>query len=137
MRKSITGYSSAMGDRRDCSVRALAVACDLPYKDAHSIFEKAGRIAGHGTSVCVSSRVHLDLGFTKLDPASLVVDAKFPKYANHRVNTSVAKFAREHRLGTYILHTKTHALALVRGVVHDWSRGAGSHGRIVRAWQVK
>lgn len=133
MRKNISAYAGPAGDRNDCAVRALSVADGMAYKDAHAAFAAQGRKAGQGTSVSVSRRVLKIAGFYEV--TVVPVPAKFPKRPNHFVQPSIAKFAREHKEGAWILHTSSHALALVNGVVHDWNYGAGSHGRVVRAWR--
>lgn len=131
VRKNSTAYS-AQGfpfEKLDCSVRALAVASDMPYADAHALFKQAGRKDKRGTPTQVSVRVHAGLGYEKLalyrDAPGII--AVFP---------TLAQFIRTHRRGRFILHRRGHAFALINGVVHDWSNGTGARSRIKVAWRV-
>jgi hypothetical protein len=111
---------------RDCSVRALAVASGKSYGECHALFACAGRAPNCGTSVAASRFIHEEtLGYKKIDTWTDWMG--FP---------TLHVFVQSHPRGRYILHTRDHAFALIDGVVHDWTNGTGSRGRIVRAWEV-
>jgi hypothetical protein len=118
-------YAALSTEQRDCSVRALSIATGRSYEECHQLFAQAGRTTGRGTSVKASRIVHeARLGLT---PITTYREWGYP---------TLHYFAETHPTGRYILHTSTHAFALVDGVVHDWSNGAGSRQRIKRAWEV-
>lgn len=106
----------------DCTVRALAVAFGLKYKEAHAIMKDHGRAD--------SSKAR---GF------SIVVDKKFAAFIEWKKQRSelkmtVGRFLKEHQIGTYILSINGHVFTVINGMIHD--SGAvrkGSHVKI--AWK--
>lgn len=120
-----TAYSTvANGDfpteRRDCSVRALAIALGIPYREAHESFRIAGRRHGEGTPLVISAWVHKRHGMETMRP----------------FRPTLAQFLRENPKGRFVVHRRGHAFAIIDGVVHDWERGTGARSRIQNAWRV-
>jgi hypothetical protein len=123
-----TAYSALerpLGENRDCSVRALAIAAGMTYEAAHQLFKDAGRVDGKTTAHAVSCAVYERLGFP--------VQRTF--YPGGRCIT-LAQLINCHPKGRFIVHRKGHAFALIDGVVHDWARGTGARSRVRIAWQV-
>jgi hypothetical protein len=107
----------------DCSVRAVAVAANVPYERAHALFERHGRERKRRTPVFISDRVCHDLFMEEM----VIVN-----------RPTLAQFIREHREGRFFLSRGGHAFALVNGVVHDWAASrTGPRSRIKRAWRAK
>ena len=106
---------------RDCSVRAISIAADIPYADAQQAFKEAGREDGKGTPWEVSCALYERLGFLRHHTRRC-------HYAGRRAVVrymTVAQFIRAHPKGRFTLHRRGHAFALIDGVVHDWSVGTG------------
>ena len=124
LRIDTTAYATvAKGDfrreRRDCSVRAFAVAMGVPYEEAHAAFKRHGRKDHMGTPVFVSHWVHTEAGMTRIDP-------RMP---------TLTQFIRENPKGRFVVHRRGHAFAVIDGVVHDWGHGTGARTRVQRAWR--
>lgn len=109
------------GERRDCSVRAWALATGLTYAQAHGAFNAAGRRSAKGTSLATSVAV--------MGPAvATYLKAYRPTYA---------KWLKEHGAGTYVVHTAGHAFAVRDGAQLDL--GAGLYkprARVIRFWRI-
>lgn len=104
-RETYTGFSTG-NERNDCSVRAAAVAGNLPYSDVLAAFAKHGRRPRRGTKLYVSIAAMRDLfnaGRVPIAPITL------------------AEFVRRFPKGRYVVHVRSHALAVVDGVIHDWN----------------
>lgn len=127
MRVETTAYSAPQGDRNDCSVRALSIAANMPYADAHRLFALAGRRDGRRTPVFVTAGIHERLGYTRIPTVGST---------HYGTQMTVAQFLRAHPRGRYVLHRRSHAFAVVDGVVHDWASGTGTRSRVQRAWLV-
>lgn len=125
MRKDSTGYSAARPawDKQDCSVRALASAAGVSYETASAAFSARGRRLGRGTEVELSRRLYEDvLGMKRVTLAEGMLLGDFADLA---------------RTGSFIIHSRTHAFALVEGVVHDWeARTSHPRTKIEAAWKV-
>lgn len=107
-------------DKKDCSVRALAVACKIPYDTASVLFAACGRSLKKGTSVELSRQIHE--GKLKME------------YVEEEM--SLHHFTLLYNVGSWIVHRKGHAFAVVDGVVHDWEGNPQLHTRVLRAWRV-
>ena len=104
--KTETGkYAGFNGDRNDCSIRAAAVAGNLPYADVSAMFAKHGRKPNRGTKTRVSVAAHRELFDAERVPIPRI---------------SLAEFARRFPTGRYVVHVRGHALAVCDGVIHDW-----------------
>lgn len=124
MKRDSTSYSEVRPtyDKGDCSVRALAVGTGCTYEQASAVFSAAGRQMKHGTSQDTSHKVHVE--WLKMKPLENVK------------GWSVAAFIAANPSGTFILHRRRHAFAVVNGVLHDWEIGTKARSKIVRGWEV-
>ena len=112
-----------IGERLDCAVRAVAIAMDIPYAEAHALLRAHGRRPKHRTAVVVVT----DLISTHR-PNSVL---KF--YRPSR--TSVARFAACHPKGRYVLFIRGHFFAIADGVVHSFK--GHDKARVLWAWEIK
>jgi hypothetical protein len=142
-------------EERDCVVRAIMSSANIPYEDAHTICDLAGRKKGHGTNVRFSLDVGKQLGFLNFE--KMKIEPDFLPQGQHGTDSlfqheelldSKAKwmggywitgrgertlFHRQqptrritvgmvlNRLpaGRYVMATRTHAFAVVNGIVLD------------------
>lgn len=110
--------SSHPQERRDCTVRALAIAARLSYDTAHAILASCGRKTKRGPK---SSRYNT-----------------FMARRNGRAlkrSGSVGKFAELHPNGRFIIHVRGHAFALVDGVAYD-TMEVSPQRHVKRAWMI-
>jgi len=94
-------------ERKDCTVRALAIASDQPYSWAHGILKSLGRPTGKGFRFSTAA-THLAL-----------TEHAQPKRGcgRSRVKTAIRKYAK----GRFIFRIRGHVFAVVDGVIHDSS----------------
>lgn len=114
-------YSAAPGESRDCSVRATAVALDIPYHIAHAMFEREGREPQRRTKLGVSDRV-------------------LKGYRSHRYTRkrpTLARFIREHPEGRYIVRIRGHMFAVIDGGVHDMLPWPSPCSLVLQYWKVR
>lgn len=106
---------SAVGMAReanDCTVRALAIACGVNYRDAYEFMRRNGRKPGKGAPFSLIIRRHngLVLGH-RLETALAIRPARGLK-------TFLERNPRL-RTGTWILHSTHHASTLKEGKLYD------------------
>ena len=110
-------YSNQMFENNDCSVKAVSIACDVPYRVAHKALKKYGRQSRRGSRLPMIYASCEILGF------------KMEKVAH--IAKTVGQLPRDPHTqnGFYMAHVSGHILAIVNGKVEDWSEGSK---RIVR-----
>jgi hypothetical protein len=116
---AIQADSLAMREANDCSVCAVSVACQIPYKEAHEYLRSLGRPKGRGWYW----RTHLR-GQRLI--SGYVDNLKRIGFEHEQIefkSKTVATIGKELREGHYLVHVKGHVLALVNGKVEDWSEG--------------
>lgn len=104
-------YASQHHETNDCTVKAIAIACDVPYAVAHKALKIQGRLNRKGAYRHQQVKAIQSLGFKAISvpfTASTVTSLKF--------EPAVAK-------GYYMAFIKRHVLAVVDGKVEDWSDG--------------
>lgn len=87
-----------MGETNDCVVRAYSTVKQIPYSEAHRLFSQAGRKHGQGCAPYI---------------CAIVLGSWTP--TNQTVATFIARFPR----GRFWVCTKSHAFAIIDGVVFD------------------
>lgn len=124
MKKDTTAFGAVRPtwDKRDCSVRALSCALECSYQQASGIFSAAGRTLSKGTSVNLSVDVHEK--WLRMKP--LVGVSNWP----------LSAFLAAYPQGSYVLHKRGHAFAVVSGTVHDWENATKPQTKIERGWEV-
>lgn len=94
-------------ETRDCTVRAISNAFEVPYEVAHKFMSKNGRIAKHGVPFN-----------TVIGRKPRVIFGK--RIAYHKApHKTVGTFIKKHPTGTYIIAIAHHVFVLKDGVVID------------------
>jgi hypothetical protein len=110
--------SSHKNEKRDCTVRALAVAGQMSYDTAHGLLKEFGRKDGHG--------FHSKKGLPKITGGR-----------SCKRSGTVGKFCKENPVGRFYCGIRGHAFAVIDGVVHDWNDNlVKPKSRITSAWRV-
>lgn len=107
-------------DRNDCSVKAVAIACNVPYSEAHKALEQAGRKTNKGAFLFQMKKAILRLG-CKISPLE----------SWKGKTTKTLDLPRQDR---YIAVTCNHALAVQFGLVKDYS--SEKNYRVQYVWKV-
>ena len=114
--------SNSIAETNDCTVKAIAIACNEPYKKVHAALKAAGRKPRKGVRSHVYQTVAKNLGYT-LTP--IKTDAKTINQLPIQLNVNKR----------YIAEVRAHALAIVHGAVEDWT-AKGSKRRVTDVWEV-
>tara|TARA_R100001530_G_scaffold35557_5_gene27732 strand:- start:371 stop:802 length:432 start_codon:yes stop_codon:yes gene_type:complete len=103
-------------EAHDCGVKALAIACNVNYAEAHAALKKVGRRNRWGTSYFELVFAARSLGFA--------LDRVIRPHAA-KTTGSLPKAMKQAGLadGRYIVWVSGHILAFVDGRVEDWSHG--------------
>lgn len=115
--------SSMPGEKLDCSVRAAAIALDIPYPDAHALFTKHGRKPRHRTPTRVS---YIALSYTKAH-----------SYTYTKRRPTLERFVREHPEGRYIIRVRGHMFTVIDGGIHDLLPWPSPRALVLSYWYWK
>lgn len=121
--------SDEFGERNDCTVKALALACDIPYEQAHAEMAATGRKNGRGHYYFSLNKAIQAHGKTlvKIDPEEFI--AKYPKpHFNLKSVTThhPDRFKKVWKDGnTYLFYTTrmAHVCVIKDGEMIDWTKG--------------
>lgn len=111
-------------EQRDCTVRALALAADIPYTKAHMLLKKAGRRDGHRFPFAAWIWGRDNVAHHKI--TSVLVPE--PRTINRALKKA--------RIGRYIIRTKHHVFAVIDGAVYD-TELEGKQCRVINMWKFK
>lgn len=116
----------------DCAVRAVALACGLPYDQSYDMLAAEGRDCGRGFHF----REYID----SLNDGDHAINGyrltwiPFPAVrGQRRMNPEL--FARDYAKGRYICRTAKHVYAVIDGAVYDTFRERGDRC-VYGAWHV-
>ena len=112
--KTVNESSERINEANDCAVIAMSITTGKSYTECHEAFKKAGRQDRRGVSLGMIENVIKQFGI--MSPM-MVCQSEFRK------RIPVTQAPRYFRDGKYIAITRSHALAVVDGVVHDWTNG--------------
>lgn len=119
--------SEAKGEKLDCAVKAVAVACgyEKDYDGIHYAFGLFGRRYRHTTPHEVTTNV-----VKALDHKMVDVTRQFTA----RTVLTLGRQLRNKFRRKFLVFTRGHVLAATNGVVHDWT--AGRRHRIQKVYEV-
>lgn len=129
-------------ERNDCTVRALAIAANVQYREAHEYMRTSGRLLGRGGNMNLALthpqgeviRVGL-YKIVRLSPSEYSAEVqKHKEYFPRQLYWTVNQFIAAHPRGRFVLTIPSHAFALINGVIHDRYRMTG-RARIDGAWR--
>jgi hypothetical protein len=135
---AIREASAAAKENNDCSVVAIAAACDISYDDAHKAMKAEGRKDRQGALTSDILKAVKAVGFKakKVDPQKFIkqypgVHSTLKGVTTHHMD----RFPKAWDDGkTYLLFTKRHIGAVVAGVNIDWTKGSSK--RAVAIYEV-
>ncbi len=119
----------ARGESNDCSVRAIAIACNVPYDVAHAAMAAEGRKEGKGAyrlSICnAADKLGFDYAQKMTSSFHEQMKGQDAKCRN-LTPFQIRKYAHLFQ-GSYLIFTDGHVFASVDGVVHDFNNGRKTH----------
>lgn len=127
--------SEKMGERNDCSVKAIALATNTPYKTVHDLFRFHGRRKGCGTFRDQQRAVLQVLGY-RMVIVHNAVDPNCPVVKKNKFKAkTIMKLEDElPSRGVFIVYTSGHMLCARAGKVLDWT--SGRRHRIKKVYRV-
>lgn len=106
-------------ETNDCAVKAIAIACDVPYPVAHKTLKQLGRRGRCGTRNVMINEAFKALGFKmEIIPHTAKTVKTLPK------DSAVQK-------GYFVALVPQHILAIIDGKVEDWSDGSARRVKFV------
>ena len=119
-------------DRNFCTVAALAMTLDWSFGKAHRHMAKAGRKTGRGMFVSVWRPA--------IQAAAEGTGKRFLEGDYHRLPDGRAmtlkRFCKEYPTGTYYIQVNRHAVAIVDGVMHDWTAETAGRRKIITSFKL-
>lgn len=117
--------SQAIGETNDCTVKAVSIACQVPYSEAHQYLKSLGRKNRRGhhwqaNGIGYAEALH------KIGVEGVEVGFR---------SKTVKTLARELTKGHYMVKVKGHVLAIVDGKVEDWTEGR--QHRVLKVMRIK
>ena len=117
----LVAASGEYKERNDCSVKALAIACDVSYEKAHAELKEAGRKKGRGVYMSACHTAAKELGFE-------LVEEKFPGKTVVTLERDLKRYGGGR---SYFIHVTGHFLAFNGKEVVDWSKDTRKRVRTV------
>lgn len=117
------------GEKNDCTVKAIAAACEVSYGKAHRTLAKLGRQRGRGASLMMIHRaVEAVIGTTS---------DYHQTYKGSAVGLTLNRFRKAHPTGNYIICSRGHAMAVVNGELIDWTADTAGRRKVTNVWRIK
>jgi len=125
------------GDNNNCAVNSLAIACNVPYDQAHAYAQKNwGRNHGQGTktkAIVNDFRVSTPFGKMTVE-VTVTQEYKQPGGWMRKRCMNVQTFIKKYPSGTYYVLVRGHALVVKDGVLIDNSTRLKR--RVHQAWKI-
>ena len=131
----LSQQASSMGEKNDCSVKAVALVAGVSYEQALVALAQEGRKNGKGayTQPILRAVERCGKNHVRL-PVDLIIKS-YPKgHCDVLKNVTThhpARFPAAWKSGTFLMFTTRHVCAIIDGVNHDWT-----NGRAMRAMSV-
>lgn len=106
--------SSEKREHNDCAVKALAIAAEIPYDEAHALFKRHGRKNRRATPLNIILKATHEIR-----PNCDFKNIRKPdgrKYTARTIGEALPK-------GNYMVLFRGHIAAMVNGCIEDWSDG--------------
>ena len=107
--------SDKLNEHNDCAVKAIAIACNIKYKDAWNLAKKFGRrYRGRTNSLQTTYPAIRSKGFT----CSIL--------ENHKMNKAKTVRSLKQLIpsrGVFLVFVRGHVFGVRGGEIHDWSEG--------------
>jgi len=121
--QKITKESAKLNEHNDCAVKAIAIVCNIKYKDAWNLAKKFGRrYRGRTNALNTTYPAIKSKGFT----CSFV--------ENHKMNKAKTIKSLKPLLpsrGVFLVFVKGHVLAVRGGEIHDWTENRCHRIRLI------
>jgi len=107
--KALDAIGKSIGENNDCTVKALAMFCNVRYTVAHKALANMGRVKGKGTNM-----VYFRAAIYSLNGKAPEVSRDYIK--GHRTPNTYAKLTKGKRA---LVVVRGHIIYMQDGVIHD------------------
>lgn len=104
-----------MGEKGDCAVRAVSVACNTPYRVVHEMMAKLGRKHGAGTPRSITDKVIRQLGFATI--LKSMPEVKTPISFERAVRRCPGLAGRK-----FLVYSRGHVMGFDGREIIDWAK---------------
>ncbi len=118
--------SDRMNEKNDCTVKALSIACRVPYNTAHDALKQMGRKKGKGATNAQWMEAIYLLGCE-------FEETLWPKQKNGSSYTPKT-IGKAYKRGYYVVHFRGHVAAMINGEIQDWT--VGRKHRVLAVYKV-
>lgn len=135
--------AASMGETNDCTVKAVALICDVPYAAAHAALQQRGRQSRKGTYYDEYLAVIRSFGFeirewTYSEKRELIQSYPGAHKNLRSITTHHPRRFRQawapHREKRLLFKCARHVAAFRNGELHDWTVNKAM--RVLRIWEV-
>ena len=120
-------------DRGFCTVAALAMTLDWSFGKAHRWMAKHGnRKHGHGMYI-MAWRPAIEAAARSV--GKVFVEGDYHRREDGRAMT-LSRFCKEYPKGTFYVQVNRHAVAIVDGVMHDWTADTAGRRKIITSFKL-
>ena len=120
-------------DRNFCTVAALAMTLDWSFGKAHRWMAKNGnRKQGRGMYIMAWRPAIEEAAETV---GKRFVEGNWHELANGKTMT-LKRFCKEYPTGTFYVQVNKHAVAIVDGVMHDWTADTAGRRKIITSFKL-
>ena len=120
-------------DRGFCTVAGLAMTLDWSFGKAHRWMAKHGRKNRSGMFIMEWRPA--------IEAAAKSVGKRFDEDDWHKLpngkSMTLSRFCKENPRGTFYVQVNQHALAIVDGVMHDWTADTAGRRKIYTSFKLK
>jgi hypothetical protein len=115
-------------ENNSCTVVALACTLDWSYGKAHRHMAKHGRKNRRG--------MHMETWLPALEEAA-AKEGKTVRELNGPRGMTIGRFAKEYPKGTYYIRVNKHAVAIINGVMQDWTANTAGRRKILNCFKIE
>lgn len=120
-------------DRGFCTVAGLAMTLDWSFGKAHRWMAKHGN-RKHGSGMYIMAwRPAIEAAAKSV--GKRFVEGNWHELANGNTMT-LSRFCKENPRGTFYVQVRQHAVAIVDGVMHDWTADTAGRRKIITSFKL-
>lgn len=140
---NLKSEAGKIGERNDCSVKAISIACEVPYAEVHALLKDLGRKDRAATPIILSRMAVKVLGFKIREWSFIERQGMIETYPSQHNNLHSITTHHPRRFPqawgdchpNMIWVTPNHMLAVKGGVVQDWSINRAL--RVRQIWEIE
>lgn len=135
--------AKAIGENNDCAVKAVAMACNVPYATAHATLAQLGRKRGKGTYRTQSHKAIEQLGYkvriwSQQEQRDLIMSYPKAHQILRHITTHHPRRFKKVWAGmanrTFLLFCSRHVAVVKGGELHDWTVNKAM--RVLDIWEI-